>query len=293
MKRVLVLGKSGMLGAMVFKHLMRCEGLAVAGTARSLSSADRGGEQVFEFDAEADVAAQWTRISSSFPADFVVNCIGVINVFCRDSDPRGVRRAVQVNAMFPHLLAESLAAGPGPVRVLHITTDCVFSGRRGSYDEADVHDPIDCYGKSKSLGEVLSPNWLNLRCSIVGPDSLGRRGLLEWFLSQPRAAQVNGYANHWWNGVTTLQYAELCERIIRLDRFGALRSMGGTLHYAPNEPVSKYELLTIFNEVYEQGCEIRKVNAPGPKVDRTLVSTLLKETGNPMRKAIQAMKNYS
>src|SRR5207244_6584362 len=110
-----------------------------------------------------------------------------------------VRRAVAVNSLFPYALSDvAEAAG---ARVLQIATDCVFSGREGSYREDSPHDPLDVYGKTKSLGEVQAPHFLNLRCSIVGPEIRGFRSLLCWFLAQPRNARLRGFVNHWWNGV--------------------------------------------------------------------------------------------
>src|SRR5213076_2163354 len=104
-------------------------------------------------------------------------------------------------------------------RVLHISTDGVFAGAAGACAEDAPHDCPDVYGKTKSLGEVTAREVLTLRCSIVGPDPSARRGLLEWFLGLPDGMEVTGYTDSLWNGVTSLQLANLCQRIIQQDAF--------------------------------------------------------------------------
>jgi dTDP-4-dehydrorhamnose reductase len=116
--------------------------------------------------------------------------------------------------------------------------------------------------------------------------------LLEWFLAQPSGGTLQGYSHHAWNGVTTLQYARFCEDIILRDRFEVLRNANHTLHYLPNETVSKYELLKLFAEVYGRKQRIEMVSGPGPAVDRTLASVYLKLPLSPMREALETLKSY-
>ena len=99
--------------------------------------------------------------------------------------------------------------------MIQIATDCVYSGKTGGYNEDSLHDALDAYGKTKSLGEVRSSTFLNIRSSIIGPEINHKVLLLEWFLKQPKGAVLNGFSNHLWNGVTTLQFAELCLTIIK------------------------------------------------------------------------------
>ena len=289
----LVLGVTGMLGSMVYDYLSRNPAIRVMGTARIPDSRSRTAlGREFAFDAAGDIPQQLEPILATFRPDYVINCIGIINIHCRDSDPAGVLLAVRVNALFPHLLSDLLRRAQPGTKVLHITTDCVFSGRTGHYDESALHDATDMYGKSKSLGEVQADSWLNLRCSIVGPEPYGRNSLLEWFLRHPPETAINGFSHHLWNGVSTLQYAKFFEEIIIQDDFDRLRGMSHTLHYAPNEAVTKCELLELFNEVFARRCRIERVAAPGPPVDRTLVSNHLRLRLNPMGNAIRELKDY-
>jgi dTDP-4-dehydrorhamnose reductase len=274
-----------MLGGTVLRHLQGVSGIQVRGTARRADADD-----LLSFDVDSDIEAMLEELWAIFPADLVINAIGVLNRYCRDDDPVGVRRATRINALFPHDLNAAIRSRHPEARVIHATTDCVYSGRDGPYDEHALHDPVDFYGRSKSLGEVQDHRWLNLRCSIIGPEADPRGSLLDWFLSQPRGATLQGYAHHHWNGVTTLQFAQLCERLADPGAFDALRAMGHTVHYCPNEAVSKFELLGIFNEIWDRGCRIDSVSGPGPAVDRRLASVLMPIDQRPMAEAVLSLK---
>src|SRR5262249_51893972 len=156
--------------------------------------------------------------------------------YIRDDNAAEVERAVDVNASFPHRLAR--AAEQTGTRVIQIATDCVYSGTRGQYIEANEHDARDVDGKTKSLGEVNSPAVHHLRCSIIGPELKGHASLLDWFTRQPRGASVRGFLNHRWNGVTTLQYGRICRGIIRQQM-----ALPRLIHVVPADVVSKADLL--------------------------------------------------
>lgn len=258
-KRVLVLGSTGMLGSMMAYHLRASGRLRVDAFARP------------ELDADAVLAG--APLPALEPGDVAINCIGVIKPFCRDGDRAGVERAIRVNAAFPHLLARHVERAGG--RLIQIATDCVYSGRGGAYAEPSPHDALDVYGKSKSLGEVFGGPFLNVRCSIVGLEAAQRLSLLEWFLGHADGAVVDGYAHHLWNGVTTLQFARLCELLV-LDEelFGRALASAQTHHFVPNEALSKYDLLRLFGEVFERRIEVRRVADVGEPVDRTLATGL-------------------
>jgi dTDP-4-dehydrorhamnose reductase len=203
MTNVLVLGSGGMLGSMVASVLAEDDDLEVTTTARSPQP------PAHAFDAERDSVAE---LLAGREIEWVVNAIGVIKPRIDESDPASILRATAVNAEFPYRLAEALEPGQ---RVIQIATDCVYSGATGGYDEDAPHDPHDVYGKTKSLGEVPADEFVHLRCSIIGPERGEPRSLLGWMLSQPRDGEVSGYTNHSWNGVTTLQFAKLCEAVIQ------------------------------------------------------------------------------
>lgn len=257
MTRVLVLGSSGMLGSMVHGYLRRNSALHVTGTTREV------------FDAEAFAAGAPQK--QQLDADYVMNCIGVIKPFCKDDDAVGVRRAIAVNAVFPHKLAAAAAARGS--RVIQIATDCVYSGAKGQYLETDPHDALDVYGKTKSLGEVFDKTLLNIRCSIIGPELKNRVSLLEWFLGNKAGAELKGFTHHRWNGVSTLQFAKLCERIVETPGlYERLLRMSHVHHFLPNSTVDKYQLLCLMNEAFGRKMKIQPVGDVGPPIDRTLAS---------------------
>src|SRR5262245_47600681 len=203
--RVAILGASGMLGAMVADVLAGDSELSVLATVRDPHTRGRFAAlyPTIEWrllDADAgDASAIAAAIAG---AAWVVNCIGIIKPYIHDDRADEVERAIRVNALFPHLLGR--AAAQAGARVLQIATDCVFSGTTGGYTERSEHDALDVYGKTKSLGEAHLSGMHQLRCSIVGPEGRGHVSLLDWFLGQPRGAEVKGFTNHRWNGVTTL-----------------------------------------------------------------------------------------
>jgi dTDP-4-dehydrorhamnose reductase len=223
MPSVLVLGAQGMLGRAVAGEL-RAAGLEVLAPARS------------DFDVRRDDPAALPR------ADWVVNAIGLLRSRIDEADPASIRAAFEVNAEFPRRLAETGA------RIVHITTDAVFSGAGGApYDERAPHDALDAYD---------APHVVNLRCSIVGPEPPPGRSLLAWLLGQPRGARVDGYANHRWTGVTTLHLA----RLIRASLDTPLPNL---LHTVPADAVTKAELLTLLARAFgRDDLEIVPVEAP-------------------------------
>lgn len=274
MKKVLVLGVSGMLGSMVFDYLSKNTKHEVRGTARSLDfpNVDKIKDKISLFDAEKDIVDK--KIFLDYGPDYIINCVGIIKPYCKDNDEAGIIKAIKVNALFPHKLAEiSKECG---ARVIQIATDCVYSGKKGGYLEDDEHDPLDVYGKTKSLGEAKREVFFNIRCSIVGPELKGKLSLLEWFLNQPESIQLKGFEHHLWNGVTTLQFSELCKQIIDSgeEKFDELVKISKVHHYIPNSTVNKFELLNIFKRVFGKKNTIEKVDNVGPSIDRTIGSKL-------------------
>ena len=274
MTNVLVLGLTGMLGSAVYSWLRRDDALRVTGSARNAEQARAlaGGTDVRKLDAEAGDTPDLRG------ADWVVNCIGVIKPFIRDDVRDDVARAIEVNARFPARLAA--AAEKTGTRVIQIATDCVYSGRDGGYPENATHDATDVYGKTKSLGEVRSPNMMHLRCSIIGPEVKGFASLLSWFLKQERGATLNGYRNHRWNGVTTLHFAKICAGIIR--ESGELMHLQ---HILPADDITKGDLLRAFAREYDRpDVTINDVDAH-PAIDRRLRTLNAEENARRWRAA--------
>jgi dTDP-4-dehydrorhamnose reductase len=229
-KKLLILGKDGMLGNECFRVISEYEGIEVIGTSRK--------KEGIRFQAGSDSLAQ--LIESTNP-DFVLNCIGVIKPSIEDT-PKSIKNAVLINSALPYELYKATVSKQ--IKVFQIATDCVYSGLNQNNNELSLHDPVDVYGKTKSLGEVSSDNFMQVRCSIVGNEINHKKSLFEWFKNQPVGAKVNGYVNHHWNGVTTKLFAELVARVIVSNQF-----LPGKHHLVPKNSVNKHELLNMFGKV--------------------------------------------
>lgn len=199
-------------------------------------------------------------------AEAVVNCLG-------STKRRGGDRAelYSANALFPVHLAARLDPRQ---HLVHASTDCVFAGTRGGYALGEEPDAEDAYGFSKRLGEVIAwrPRVTILRVSIVGPDRSDGRGLLAWFLRQPTDVDVPGYVNHRWNGISTLEWANIAHDVIVRQRRGERLP---PIVQPGTRPVTKYELLTIFRDVYGTAHRIAPVRT-ADDIDRTLTPTELR-----------------
>jgi dTDP-4-dehydrorhamnose reductase len=264
MADVVVLGGSGMLGSMVVDVLRREPGLGIAATVRSRAAEARLS------GAFPDV--KWHMLDAGFSgqireaiggARWVVNAIGITKPYAHDQNAAEVENAIRINSVFPYEL--SAAARESGATVLQIATDCVYSGQKGAYSENDPHDALDVYGKTKSLGETLHPDTHCLRCSIVGPELGSRNYLFEWFRSQPVDAEIKGFVNHQWNGVTTLHFGRLCAGIIR-----SRIALPHAQHAVPSETISKYELLKCFAEQFDRRDITITPTEASTVVDRTL-----------------------
>ncbi|MFX1391346.1 MAG: dTDP-4-dehydrorhamnose reductase family protein [Promethearchaeota archaeon] len=266
-KNILVLGVSGMLGSMVFDYLSRNPNFDIYGTVRNSKYLD---EKIYLFDANEINTLDDDKFKE-LQIDYIINCIGITKPFSKDDDPEGVKRAILINADFPWKLS-NYAKG-NEIKLIQIGTDCVYSGKKGRYTENDLHDPLDVYGKTKSLGEVFDGSMLVIRCSIVGPEFKKESNfLLEWFLGQQNGGTIGGFEHHIWNGVTTLQFAQLCEKIIIKDAYDNLIQKSYIHHFTPNNTVNKFQLMNIFNEVFQKNLNVNRVNKPDEKIDRSLES---------------------
>jgi dTDP-4-dehydrorhamnose reductase len=148
------------------------------------------------------------------------------------------------------------------IKVIHISTDGVFKSRKTPYRENSACNNTDVYALSKRLGEVISPAVLNIRSSIIGPEfNKPAKSLLGWFLSRKDGSVVEGFINHIWNGVTTLQVSEFCYGLIFDKLFDSLVKETNVVHFAPNKPISKYGLLDVIKKTYQRNIRINKKKA--------------------------------
>jgi dTDP-4-dehydrorhamnose reductase len=240
---VLVLGATGMLGHKLMQVL--ADRFEVHGTVRG--PAERFarhpvlGAMSLVGGVEADDLDSILAAAERVRPEAVINCIGVIKQLPAAKAPIP---SLRLNALFPHRLAQLCRATAA--RMIHISTDCVFSGRKGDYVEADLSDAEDLYGRSKFLGEVTGPGALTLRTSIIGRELEGRSGLVEWFLSR-KGGEANGYARAIYSGFTT----EVLARVIG-DVLERHPRMEGLWHVS-SEPINKYDLLGLVNRQLDLG----------------------------------------
>ena len=253
-----------MLGHMVCRVLKEASTVEVHGT----HLGDKN--DPYYFDVESGLKIIGTICDRASGYDYFINCIGMLAAKIKQEDPNSIRKAIKINALFPHELS-SFAKERG-INVIHISTDGVFSGEAECYDEDGIHDCTDLYGITKSLGEVLDDHFLNLRCSIIGPSPFEKGGLLEWFLGQPDGAIVSGYINHIWHGVSTYQFGKLCLKIIEEDYFGKLREESSVFHFAPNQPITKHELLCLFRDNFGKNVKVEATQSDERTYKRILAT---------------------
>lgn len=256
--KVLVVGVSGMLGHVVFRHLSRDPSLEVWGSARGggvLAHFDESlGEKICIGVDVLDIDALIGLLERVKP-DVVVNCVGLIKQLENSSDPL---IALPINAMLPHRLAR--LAGVRGARLIHMSTDCVFSGSQGGYTEADQSDAADLYGQSKYIGEVDYPNAITLRTSIIGPELVRATGLIGWFLAQE--GTIKGFTRAIFSGLPTCELAS----VIGTHVLPCPELRG--VHHVAADPISKYDLLSLVAEKY--GKDITILPDDALRIDRSL-----------------------
>lgn len=231
--RVAVLGSGGMLGGYVSNYLRTLGRYTVVNPTG--------------FDATDITVEDMIKVLRNYPRiDIIINCIGVIKQ--RNISPRSM---IAVNAVFPHTL--QLACEILDIKLIHVTTDCVFSGKTGFYTESAEHDASDLYGRSKSLGEPAKATVV--RTSIIGSERKRKLSLLEWVKSQD-GKECMGYINHTWNGVTCLQLAKYFDYIMKNHEFWE-----GVRHYH-SEDVTKDELVRKIVNVYGLDVKVKEYVAP-------------------------------
>jgi dTDP-4-dehydrorhamnose reductase len=193
----------------------------------------------------------------------VANCVGLTKSRIDEASLASRSSAVRLNIDFPAELAR-VAEATG-VKILQVATDCVFSGQIGSYSESSPHDPFDVYGKTKSLGETPSPHVMHLRCSLIGPE-LGRNSLFfEWVRQQPQGAQISGYTDHLWNGLSSKAFGKVIVGILTQELFKP-----GVQHLVPADQVTKDQLVRLELDALGRN-DVEVTSTTSPKaVDRTL-----------------------
>ena len=259
--KLLILGGDGMLGHKLYQTLgprfdtfatVRGAASAAARLPVYVATGGRGligGVDAFNFSSVI-------KAFGSARPEVVVNCIGIVKQRQEAHDPTV---ALTVNSLMPHHLADLCAASGA--RLVHISTDCVFSGEKGGYRESDPADAQDLYGRSKLLGEVTRPGCVTLRTSIIGRDFRNHTGLLEWFLAQ-RGTTVQGYRRMVFSGFPTQTFSEIIGAVI--EKHPALDG----LYHVASAPIAKCELLQKLQSAMAVDVGIEPTD--GPRCDRSL-----------------------
>lgn len=259
--RILIIGGAGMLGHRLvttlgkeFEVWATLRGSVPAAAPAGLFDPNRtiSGIDVLNADAVTDVMAR-------VRPDAVINCVGIIKQLAAAKDPF---LSISINSLLPHRL-HRLCRATG-ARLIHFSTDCVFSGRKGNYTEDDPSDALDLYGRSKFLGETVGEGALTLRSSIIGRELGSASGLTEWFLSQ-RGKRVNGYRRAVFSGFTTHEMARIVRRVLTQHR-----DLSGTVQVS-SEPINKYDLLVLMQQAFGVDVEIEPDDTI--EIDRSLNSS--------------------
>ena len=249
--KFLILGCNGMAGHTIALYLKE-QGHDVCGFAKIKS------QYIDSIVGDARDSDFLKKIIVKGEYDSIINCIGILNQFAEQNKSL----ATFLNSYFPHFLAE--ITSELDTQVIHMSTDCVFSGKRGGYTEYDFRDGETFYDRSKALGELEDKKNVTLRNSIVGPDINPKGiGLLNWFLQQK--GEVNGFTKAMWTGQTTLQLAKTME-------IAAKERVCGLYNAVPNHSISKYELLVLFNH-FLRGDSLKINPVEGINVDKSLKRT--------------------
>ncbi len=238
--KILILGATGMLGHKIIQGLSTV--YETLGTIRRDINTNqknailKNTNLIGNIDAY-NISTFLNAIQKSKP-DIIINCIGIVKQLPEANDPV---KSITINSLFPHQIHH--VCMEKNIRLIHYSTDCVFSGSKGNYSENDFPDADDLYGRSKLLGEVTGPGCLTIRTSLIGRELNSSHGLIEWFLSQ-NGKTVKGYKNAIFSGLTTNAHANILLEIVK--NYPDLEG----LYHLSADPISKYDLLTLVKEKY-------------------------------------------
>ena len=257
--RILILGGDGMLGHRLLMHLQDRHETKVT-LRRELAAYERYGLFTLEnsyWSVEAKDTERLLEVMGDFRPEAVVNAVGIVK-------QRGAAKeaipSLEINALLPHRLA--LLCRAAGARLVHLSTDCVFSGRKGNYTEDDIPDAEDLYGRTKLLGEVTDAGCITLRTSIIGLELSRRTGLIEWFLAQ--RGEIRGFTKAIYTGLTTAEMSRVIERVLVEHPH-----LSGVWQVA-SEPINKYDLLVRFSEVLGRD-DVHIVPDDTVSIDRSLL----------------------
>ena len=271
MKTILILGSSGMLGHVVTKYFEER-----SYDVYNLSHRIKINERTEIMDVTN--FSEFDKYLNKLKVDVIVNCIGILNEDAENSPDK----AILLNSYLPRFLEKKYMNTK--VKIIQISTDCVFSGKTGNYTEDSFRDGDSIYARTKTLGEINNNKDLTIRTSIIGPDiNEDGIGLFQWFMNQK--GTIYGFKNAYWTGVTTIELAKGIEKLIKND-------VTGLYHFVPNEKISKYNLLNIIAEIFNRNITI--IPKEDYYVDKSLINTRtdFKYVIPTYREMIEEMKSW-
>ena len=284
-KRILILGSTGLLGSTMFNYFSKISRFTTLGTIR-----DEKLKNVFRDHLQCNIISNINandfkvieKIIDDHSPDVIINCIGIIKQLKESEDPV---KTLTINSIFPHKLLNICKLKS--IKLIHFSTDCVFSGKDGMYIESSFPDADDLYGRSKFLGEINDINGITLRTSMIGHECNSNRSLLNWFLSSKK--MVKGYRNVIFSGLPAIELSKIVDKYI-IDN----DSIHGLYHVA-SKPIDKYNLLNIISSIYEKNINI--IPDDDVRIDRSLNANCFNEkTGyNPpeWEQLIKEMKQFN
>jgi dTDP-4-dehydrorhamnose reductase len=250
--KILIIGSKGMAGHVIYNYFKENSNFEIVDIARGIEFHT----PTYQLDI-SDFEALTTILKLEKPT-FVINCIGVLNQYAENHPDN----AVLLNSYLPHFLAKN--GDELDYKLIHISTDCVFSGKEGDYKEDSIKNGLGFYATTKALGEVSYGKHITLRTSIVGPELKDNGiGLLDWFLNQK--GHIIGYSRAFWTGITTLEMAKAIFEVVK-------QNISGLHHLVNNQKINKSDLLKIFKETFEKN-DIEIISNGDYFVDKSLIRT--------------------
>lgn len=244
--KILILGASGMLGNAMLKSFSQDNSYQVNGTIRSknkISYFPKNIQHLLISNVNVENNTHLINVFEEIKPDVVINCIGLIKQLDECNDPISV---IPINSLFPHKLNQ--LSSHYKARLIHFSTDCVFSGKQGMYKENDLSDANDLYGRTKYLGEVKDKNAITLRTSIIGHELSGSKSLVDWALSQ--TGEIKGFKEAIFSGLPTYELSNLVR-----DYVVPNKKLKGLFHVA-SDPINKLELLRLIYKIYGKNIKI-------------------------------------
>jgi len=278
-KKIIILGTSGMLGHTLLKYLhTKTQKVIYYGFERDIKNSKK--KNIFKF-INFNSKRFFSRIKKINP-DIIINCVGIINHRLKKNN---LLETYFINSVLPHVLA--YFSYEIKSKLIHVSTDCVFNGKNGNYNEKYIPNAIDVYGFSKIVGEPEMKNCITIRTSIIGPEKKNKLGLLEWFLNQKK---IKGYKNIFFSGLTTLELSKIIYKYFIVKNY----IHSGIVHIS-GPKIAKYDLLKLINNVYKKNIKITPIYLK--QIDKSLNSAYFTKITNYKKKKwktlLTQMKNFN